>query len=130
MLGNDLGNLCQRVENPGAGFAVDQRNVGDAGVGPQQAVDVGGGGRLVFSGFEGAERAAQVFTDFRQALAVRAVDQHQHFAVTRHQCADRRFDGEGPAALQGHAVVAVGAVDDAQQLFAEAGGQLVEAVIP
>ncbi|MOA00129.1 hypothetical protein D3C78_1194770 [compost metagenome] len=128
--GDDLGDVRQRVENPGAGLTVNQRHVGDAVVGAQQAVDVGGRGRFVFGGFEGAERTAQHFADFRQAFAIGTVDQHQDLAVPWHQGADGRFDGEGAAALQGDAVVAVGAVDDGQQLFAQAGGQLVEAVIP
>ena len=99
MLRNDLGDLGQRIENAGAGFAVDQRHVGDVSVGAQQAVDVSGGGRFVFGGFEGAERAAEHFADLRQALAIRAIDQHEDFAVARYQRADRRFDGEGAAAL-------------------------------
>ena len=127
---NDLGNLRQRIENPGAGFAMDQRNVSDIAVGAQQTIDVGGGGRFVFGGFESAERAAKHFADLRQTLAVGTVNQHQYFAVTRHQSADGGFDGEGAAALQWHAVVSRGAVEDRQQLFAKAGGQLVEAVIP
>ena len=130
MLLDHLGDFRQRVEDAGAGFAVNQGNVGDAGIGAQEAVDVGGGGRFVFGGFESAERAPEYFADLRQAFAVGTVDQHQDLAVTGHQGADRRFDGEGAAALQWHAVMAGGAVDDRQQLFAEAGGQLVEAVIP
>lgn len=130
MLRDDVGDFRQWVEDPGAGFAVNQRDVGDVGIGAQQAVDVGGGGRLVFGGFKSAETAAEHFADFRQAFAVGAVDQHQDFAVARHQRADRCFDRERAAALQGHAVVAVAAVDDRQQLFAQAGGQLIEAVIP
>ncbi|MNT84420.1 hypothetical protein D3C72_2244290 [compost metagenome] len=73
--------------------------MGNIAVGAQQAVDVGGGGRFIFSGFEGAERAAEHFANLRQTLAVGAVDQHQDFAVTRHQCADCRFNSEGAAAL-------------------------------
>ncbi|MNX78032.1 hypothetical protein D3C86_1096010 [compost metagenome] len=130
VLRNDVGNFRQRVEDAGAGFAVDQRNVSDAGISAQQTIDVGGGGRFVFGGFESAERAAQHFANLRQAFAVGAVDQHQHLAIARHQCADCRLDSEGAAALQRHAVVSGGAVEDRQQLFAEAGGQLVEAVIP
>ena len=130
VLRDDLGDFGQRVEDAGAGFAVDQCNVGDTGIGPQQTVDVGGSGRFVFGGFEGAERAAEHFANFRQAFAVGAVDQHQNLAIARHQGADCRFDGKSAAALQWHAVVSGGAVDDRQQLLAEAGGQLVEAVIP
>ncbi len=130
MLFNHLRDVRQRVENAGAGFAVDQRDVSDRRVGVQQAVDVGGGSGFVFSGFEGAEVAAEHFADLRQALAVGAVDQHQYLAVARHEGANGRFDGKGAAALQGHAVVAVGGVQDRQQLCADAGGQLVEAVIP
>ena len=99
VLRDDLGDFGQRIENAGAGFAVDQRHVRNVSVGAQQAVDVGGGGRFVFGGFEGAERAAEHFADFRQALAVRAIDQHEDFAVARHQRADRRFDGKSAAAL-------------------------------
>ena len=127
---NDLGDLRQRIENAGAGFAVDQRDVGDARVGLEQTVHIGGGGGFVFSGFKGAEVAAQHFTDLRQALAVRAVDQDQHLAITRDQGADGRFDGKGAAALQGHTVVAVSTIEDCQQLLADAGSELVETVIP
>lgn len=125
-----LGDLGQWVEDAGAGFAVDQRHMGDGRVFGQQPVDVGGGGRLVFGRFEGAVGATQHFADLRQALAVRAVDQYQNLAIAWHQGADGRFHGEGAAALQGHAVVAAGAVDDGQQLFADAGSQLVEVTVP
>ncbi|MCY1407637.1 hypothetical protein D9M71_229430 [compost metagenome] len=130
MVFDHLGDFGQRVQDAGAGFAVDQRHMGDGRVFGQQPVDVGGGGRLVFCRFEGAVSATQHFADLRQALAVRAVDQYQNLAIAWHQGADGRFHGEGAAALQGHAVVAGGAVDDGQQLFADAGGQLVEGVIP
>lgn len=124
------GDLGQRVEDAGAGFAVDQRDMGNARVGGQQAVDVGGSGRLVLGGFEGAVGAAQYLADLCQALAISAVDQHQHLAVLRHQGTDSRFHGEGAAALQGHAVVAGAAVDDRQQLLADTGSQLVEVAVP
>lgn len=127
---DDLGNLRQWVENAGAGFTMDQRNVGDGAIGVQQAVHIGGGGGLVFSGFEGAEWAAKHFANLRQTLAIGAVDQHQHLAIARNQGAEGGFDGEGATALQRHAMVAVGAVEDRQQLCAYAGGELVEAVIP
>lgn len=127
---DDLGDLGQRVEDACAGFAVDQCHVGHGRVGSQQAVDISGGSWLVFGGFEGAVRAAQHFADFRQTLAVSAVDQHQNLAIAWHQGADGRFHGKGAAALQGHAVVAGAAVDDRQQLLAHAGRQLVEIAVP
>ena len=104
--------------------------MGDGGVGGQQAVDVGGGGRLVFGSFEGAVGTTQHFAYLRQALAIGAIDQHQDLAITRHQGADGRFHGEGAAALQGDAVVAGAAVDDGQQLLADTGSQLVEVAVP
>jgi len=73
-------------------------------VGLQQEVDVGGAAGFVLGGFKGAEIAAEHFADLRQALAIGAVDQHQHLAVAWHQGADGRFDGEGAAALQRHAM--------------------------
>ena len=45
--------------------------------------------------------------ELRHALAVGAVDQHQHVAVARHQRVDRRLDRERAAALQRHADVRV-----------------------
>ncbi len=48
---NDLGDLRQRIENAGAGFAVDQRDVGDARVGLEQTVDIGGGGGFCLQRF-------------------------------------------------------------------------------
>ncbi|MNE97508.1 hypothetical protein D3C80_1958690 [compost metagenome] len=99
MTGNDLGNLGQRVENTGAGFAVDQRHMGDARVCAEQAVNVFSGGRLVFCGFKRAVGAAQHFADLRQALTVSAVDQHQDLAIAWHQGADGCLHGEGAAAL-------------------------------
>ncbi|MCY1425512.1 hypothetical protein D9M71_413010 [compost metagenome] len=130
MTGNHLGDFRQRIEDAGAGFAVDQRHMGDAAVSGQQAIDIGSGGRLVFSGFKGAVGAAQDLADLRQALAIGTVDQYQNLAIARYQGTDGGFHGEGAAALQGHTVVAVGAVDDGQQLFAQAGGQLVEVTVP
>ncbi|MCY1406346.1 hypothetical protein D9M71_216080 [compost metagenome] len=130
VLGNDLGDLWQRIEDAGTGFAMNQRHMGDAAVGAQQAVDIGGGGGLVFSGFEGAVCTPQHFADLGQALAVGAVDQHQDLAVAGDQRADGCFHGEGAAALQGNAMVAGSTVDDGQQLLADTGGQLVEGVIP
>ncbi len=125
-----LGDLRQRVEDAGAGFAVDQRHVGDGGVGGQQAVDIGSGGRLVFGSLEGAVGTAQDLADLRQALAIGTVDQYQDLAIARYQGADGRFHGEGATALQRDAVVGGVAVDDGQQLFAQAGGQLVEVAVP
>ncbi|MNP29177.1 hypothetical protein D3C76_1221870 [compost metagenome] len=127
---DDFGDGFQRVEDAGAGLAVDQRDVGDFRIGLQQALDVGGGGRHVFFGFKGAELAADDLADLRQALAVGAVDQHQDLAITRHQGTDRGFHGEGAAALQRYAGVGFLATDDVQQAAAHAGSQLVEIVVP
>ena len=100
---DDLGDGLQRIEDAGTGLAVDQRHMADRRIGGQQALDISGGGRHVLFGLEGAEGPLQDLADLRQALAVGTVDQHQDLAVARHQGADRRFHGEGAAALQRYA---------------------------
>lgn len=126
---DDLGDGLQRIEDAGAGLAVDQRHMADRRIGGQQALDVSGGGRHVLFGLEGAEGPLQDLADLRQALAVGTVDQHQDLAVARHQGADRRFHGEGAAALQRYAGVAAFAADDLQQALADAGGEFVEIAV-
>ena len=86
---DDLGDGLERIEDAGAGLAVDQRHMADRRIGGQQALDVSGGGRHVLFGLEGAEGPLQDLADLRQALAVGTVDQHQDLAVARHQGADR-----------------------------------------
>ncbi len=84
MTRDHLGDVRQRIEDAGAGLAMNQRDMTDGRIGQQQALDINGGGRLVLGGFEGAERTAEHRTDLRQALAVGAVDQHQDFPVPWH----------------------------------------------
>ncbi|RMS47412.1 hypothetical protein ALP65_04611 [Pseudomonas aeruginosa] len=127
---DDLGDGLERIEDAGAGLAVDQRHMADRRIGGQQTLDVSGGGRHVLFGLEGAEGPLQNLADLRQALAVGTVDQHQDLAVARHQGADRRFHGEGAAALQRYAGVAAFAADDLQQALADAGGEFVEIAVP
>ena len=104
--------------------------MGNARVGVEQALHVCGGRGLILGGFKGAETTAQHVADVGQAFAVCAINQHQHIAIAWNQSADCRFHGERAAALQRNTMVAAGAVDNGQQLFAQAGRQSVEAVIP
>ena len=87
-------------------------DVRDRGVLRQRAVDVVGRRRHVVGGLEGRAAPAQHPGQSCQALAVGAVDQHQHVAVARHQRVDGGLDRERAAALQRHADVRVGGVDD------------------
>ena len=80
-------------------------DVRDRRIGVEHARDVGGGGRHVVRGLERRQLAAHHFGELRQALAVGAVDQHQHVAVARHQRVDRSLDRERAAALQRNADV-------------------------
>ncbi len=112
------------------GFAMDQRDMTDRRIGEQPLFDLGRIARLVLGGFQGAESSAEHRADGRQALAIGAIDQYQNLAVAGHQRADGRLHGKGPAALQGHAMMALGAVDDGQQALADAGGESVETLVP
>jgi hypothetical protein len=51
------------------------------------------------------------------AVAVGAVDEHQHLAGRRHEGGQHGLDRESAGALHGHGHVTVLAVDDARQLF-------------
>ena len=73
----------------------------------EQPVDVRRRGRHVLGGLEHGHAAAHHLRELRDALAVGAVDQHQHVAVARHQRVDGRLDRERAAALHRHAHVRV-----------------------
>ena len=53
--------------------------------------------------FEYRELAPHHLGELGHALAIGAVDQHEHMAVARNQRVDGRFDSKGAAALQRHA---------------------------
>ena len=118
-LGHRRGDFGQRIEDPGRRLAMDERDVGDRGVGVEQPRDRPSrlGARLTAVS-NGRELAAQHFGQSRQALAVGAVDQHQYMAIARDEGVDRRFDRERAAALHGHAHVRGFGVDDCRQALA------------
>src|SRR5579864_1826735 len=128
--GDDLCDLIERIEDACAGLAMDQRDVGDGGVGPESPVDVGGGDRGVLGVVDGGELAPQHPADARDALAVSSVLWHEHVARARHQGADRSLDREGAAALERNALVRAAGVDDVEQPLAHPSGDAVEVDVP
>ena len=123
-------DLRQRIEDAGRRLAVDQADVRDRRVGGEQPVDVLRRRRHVLGGLERREPAAHHPGELREARAVRAVDQHQHVTVARHQRVDRRLDRKRAAALHRHADVRPFAVDDGEELAPHVGGHRVERVVP
>ncbi|MNG01977.1 hypothetical protein D3C84_849800 [compost metagenome] len=78
-----VGDFAQRIENAGAGFAMDEEDVGDVRVVPEQGVHFLGLRRQVIPFVQGNERAAEVLQGLCCALAVGAIHQHQRFTVAR-----------------------------------------------
>lgn len=52
MAGDNVGNLLQRVQDAGTGFAMDQADVGNAAVSAEQTLDIGCRGRYIFRCFK------------------------------------------------------------------------------
>ncbi len=97
-----FGDLRNRVEYAGSGFALDRENVGDGLVACQHRLDGGEIGRRVFGRLKYRDTAAGNFADFLGALAVGAVDQQQHLAVARDEGREHRLDRERAGALHRH----------------------------
>jgi len=119
--GCDLGDGLDGVEDARRGLAMDRQHVGDVGVPGQRRVDVGGRHRGVLRGFQGHVVAPQVLQDFGHALPVGAVDEDQGLAAARDEGPQRRLDGEGAAALHGHADVGALGPGDGHQTLAHPG---------
>jgi hypothetical protein len=117
--GRHLGHGLERIEDSGGGLAVDHGDVADPGVGGQRGVQRRGIDRRVLGRFLNHRGAAVVVADPGDALAVGAVDQDQDLTVGRHEVAHHGLDHEGPAALERHADMAVAAVHDFDQPFAD-----------
>src|SRR5207248_1788793 len=130
MAGDDLGNLLERVQDPGAGLAVHQRHVRDRGIRAQRALDAGGGDLRVLSVIDGRELAAEHAAYSGDALTISPVLRHQNVSGARHQRADGRLDREGAAALHRNALVRPAAVNDLEQTLADPPGDAVEVDIP
>ena len=125
-----VGYGLQGIEYPGAGFAMDQHHVADAGVGVQAVFQGLGRNLLRFvEGQQGATPAHQT-GQFGRAFAIRAVVQYQHVGVVRHQRGNRGLHAEGAASLQRHHHMGLGAVNDRQQALSHAGRDGVEVGIP
>ncbi|MNZ67629.1 hypothetical protein D3C78_858840 [compost metagenome] len=125
------GDLPERVENARAGLAVDQEHRGDVRVVTQQLVDLLRLRRQVVALVQADVGAPEVVEGLPGALAVGAVHQHQRLAVARHRGGQRRLDGEGAAALHGHADIAVVLhPGHRHQLATDLGGDLVELAVP
>ena len=130
MARDDLGDLLERVEDPGAGLAVHQRHVRDRRIRSKRALDVGGGNLRVLRVIDGREPAAEHAAYSGDALTISPVLRHQNVSGARHQRADGRLDREGAAALHRNALVRPAAVNDLQQTLADPPGDAVEVAIP
>ncbi|MCY1459053.1 hypothetical protein D9M71_764920 [compost metagenome] len=126
-----ISDFAQRIENAGAGFAMDDEDVGDVRIVPEQGVDFLGLGRQVIALVQGDEGATEVFQGLGGALAVGAIHQHQCLAVTRDGSGQGRFHRVAAAALQRHAGEAViRYTGHAQQVLANLGRDLIEGNVP
>ena len=99
---NDGSNRPQWVQQPAGGLAMHQRHVGEGRVLRQRSGDGGRVDYLVLRRLQHTAQPAQPARHSSDAAAVRAVDQHQQFAVAWHQRADCRLHREGAAALDRH----------------------------
>ena len=100
--GDDLGDLADRVQDPGGGLAVHHGHVSDGGISRQRGVHRGRRGRHVLRRLERGVGAPHHLADPRHAGAVGPVDEDQHLARARHEGAERRLHHEGAAALERH----------------------------
>jgi hypothetical protein len=100
-------------------------------IGVQHAFDFGAARWQVVAFVEHRAGAAQVAERGRDALAVRAVGEHERMAVARQEAAQHRLDAIAAAALQRHAVVFAGGITrDFQQARAQLRGHRPEVAIP
>ena len=121
------GEIGERVEDAGRGLAMDQRDIGDIGLGREPPGKRRRPlGRLGLAGFQHAVGAARAAADLRHPPAVGAVDENQQPAVARDQRAELGFHREGAAALHRHAGEGLAGVGEREQAPAHARGELDE----
>ena len=124
------GDLRQGIQDPGAGFAMHLRDVGDAGIGGQRGIDARHIGRFLLAVREDHGLAPEITQDPHDAFAVGAIVGHEHLAPPRDERAERRLDGKCAAALQGHAHMVRLALDDGEEIPAHRGRHRVERAVP
>ena len=95
-------DLLDRIENAARRLAVDGEDVGDRRRLGKDALDRAKVRRRVLGGLVDKGLAAGDGENALGALAIGAVDQHQHGAVARDERGQHRFDGEGARALHRH----------------------------
>ena len=128
---NHLGNFMHRVQDAGRGFAMHHHHVGDGGIGGQGGGNLVAPRRHVIALVDHHMVAPQIAHGFRRALAIGAVGQHQHLAVTRNEGAQHRLDREAAAALHRDAIIfALWIVDQVQQPGAQTGRHGAEIAVP
>ena len=86
-----VGDGLQRVEHAGAGLAVDEADVGDAGVGAERLVELVGRDRRVLGVAEDRRPAPHQRREPAEPLAVGAVVEHEDVAVLRHDASRPRL---------------------------------------
>ena len=127
---DDLGDFRQGVQDAGRSLAMDEADVGDRRIGFQQPLDILRRRRNILGRLERRKAPSHHPGELRKTSSVRAVDQHQHVAVARHERIDRRLHRERPAALHRHANVRIVTVDDVEQLAAHVGRHRIESGVP
>jgi hypothetical protein len=103
------------LRDAGRGLAVDREDVRDRGRLFQNAFDRGEIGRGVFRRLVHHDPAPRDIQDLFRAMAVGAVDQHQHGAARRHERREHRLDRECARTLHRHGDVVACPVHDLGQ---------------
>ena len=129
MRGRDLGERPHRIQDPGGGFAVHDRDVGDPRICCQRLIEDKWIARRVLGCVQNRPGGAQPLADAGHARAVGAVAQDQHLAPGRHEASQHRFDYEGAAALKRYAYMGIPPVNDVDQAFTHAAVHLDEATV-
>ncbi|MNI67203.1 hypothetical protein D3C73_1228220 [compost metagenome] len=126
-----IGDFAQWVEDAGAGFAMNEKDIGDVGVGLEQGVYFLGQRGQVIALVEGDEVTTEVFQGLGGTLAISAVHQHQRLAVSGNGGGQRSLHRVTAAALQWHAgETVILDAGHAQQMLANFCGHLVERHVP